>query len=226
MQGWLNLICEPEYFLPLKLYCMKNISKIIFFVICSFTVFNTEAQKTYTNPLLSSGADPWVTYQDGYYYYTNTTGRNVTLWKTKNIVDLKSAEKKVVWTPPASGPSSKQIWAPEIHRLQNKWYVYFAADSGNNFDHRMYVIENASKDPLEGKWEMKGQLNLPEDKWAIDASVFQNMGKMYVIWSGWKGDENGEQDIFIAQLKNPWTAEGKRTLISAPSLPWEKHGDL
>ena len=200
--------------------------KFIFLLFCSFTISFANAQKTYTNPLLPSGADPWVTYQDGFYYYTNTTGRNITLWKTKNIVDLKSAEKKVVWRPPATGPYSKEIWAPEIHYLQGKWYVYFAADSGNNVDHRMYVIENASKDPLEGTWEMKGELNLPDNKWAIDASVFENKGKLYVIWSGWKGDVNGEQDIFIAQLKNPWTVEGKRTLVSAPTLPWEKNGDL
>ncbi len=49
---------------------------------------------------------------------------------------------------------------------------------------------------------------------------------MYLIWSGWKGDINGEQDIFIAKMKNPWTVEGKRILLSEPSYPWEKIGDL
>ena len=147
-------------------------------------------------------------------------GRNITLWKTKNMGALKSAEKKVsLDTTRNRGCIPKTSWAPEIHYLQGKWYAYFAADSGNNFNHRIYVLENASADPLEGKWIMKGQLNLPENKWAIDASVFENKGKMYAIWSGWKDDVNGEQDIFIAQLKNPWTAEGKRTLVSAPTYP-------
>jgi GH43 family beta-xylosidase len=200
--------------------------KIIFLIISSFTINITFAQQTFTNPLLPSGADPWVTYQDGYYYYTNTTARNITLWKTKNMGDLKDAEKKVVWTPPPAKPYSKELWAPEIHYLQGKWYVYFAADSGNNFAHRIYVLENKSKDPLQGTWTMKGELNLPENKWAIDASVFENKGKMYVIWSGWKGNVNGEQDIFIARLKKPWTAEGKRTLVSAPTYQWETNGDL
>ena len=200
--------------------------KFILLLLIALTVRTANAQKTYTNPLLPSGADPWVIYQDGYYYYTNTTGRTITLWKTKNVVDLKSAEKKVVWTPPSTGPYSKEIWAPEIHYLQGKWYVYFAADRGKNFDHRMYVIENSSKNPLEGTWEMKGQLNLLENKWAIDASIFENKGKLYVIWSGWKGDKNGEQDIFIAQMKDPWTVESKRTLVSAPTYSWEKYGDL
>ncbi len=62
------------------------------------------AQQTFTNPLLPSGADPWCTYKDGYYYYTNTTGGDITIWKTKNISDLAEAEKKIVWTPPSKGP--------------------------------------------------------------------------------------------------------------------------
>ena len=191
-----------------------------------FAISICYAQQTFTNPLLPSGADPWVTYHDGYYYYTNTTGRNITIWKTKNISDLKSAEKKVVWTPPSTGPYSKEIWAPEIHFLQGKWYVYFAADSGNNSNHRLYVLENASKDPLEGNWTMKGKLITPDDKWAIDGSVFEHKGKMYLIWSGWKGDVNGEQDIFIAKMKNPFTVQGRRTLVSTPTYNWETIGDL
>lgn len=200
--------------------------KYFFVVLIAFTCSVSYAQNAFTNPLLPSGADPWCTYRDGYYYYTNTTGHNITIWKTKNIVDLKSAEKKIVWTPPATGPYSREIWAPEIHYLRGKWYIYFAADSGNNFNHRLYVLENASSDPLQGNWLVKGKLTTPQDKWGIDASVFENKGKIFLIWSGWKGDMNGEQDIFIAKMKNPWTVEGKRTLVSAPTYAWERNGDL
>ena len=203
-----------------------QIFKYFLVIITAFNINVSNAQQTFTNPLLPSGADPWCIYNDGYYYYTNTTGRNVTIWKTKNMGDLIKAEKKIVWTPPATGPYSKEIWAPEIHLLKGKWYIYFAADSGNNFNHRLYVLENAAKDPLRGEWTMKGKLTTPEDKWAIDASVFENKGKIYLIWSGWKDDVNGEQDIFIAKMKNPWTVEGKRTLLSAPIYKWEQNGDL
>ncbi len=187
---------------------------------------HVHAQKTFTNPLLPSGADPWCIYQDGFYYYTNTTGRNITIWKTKNIADLPTAEKKIVWAPPKTGAYSKEIWAPEIHYFNNKWYVYFAADSGNNNDHRLYVLENESANPLQGEWIMKGELITPEDKWSIDGSVMEYKNKLYLIWSGWKGDTNGEQDIFIAAMKNPWTVEDKRTLISSPQYNWELNGDL
>jgi GH43 family beta-xylosidase len=184
------------------------------------------SQSTFTNPLLPSGADPWITFHSGFYYYMNTTGRNLTIWKTRDPVDLRDAEKKVVWSPPAEGPYSRDIWAPELHFLEGKWYIYFAADAGTNQTHRLWVLENSSDDPLQGEWTMKGKIADPFDKWAIDGSVFENRGRMYLIWSGWEGDENGTQSIYIARMKNPWTIEGKRARISTPEYPWEKVGDL
>ena len=184
------------------------------------------ASSTFTNPLLTSGPDPWVISHDGYYYYMNTTRTNLTIWKTRDITDLEHAEKKVVWTAPPAGPYSHDIWAPELHYVAGKWYIYFAADAGTNQTHRIFVLENPSADPLDGEWTMKGQLKDATDKWAIDASVFENRGKLYLIWSGWEGDENGTQNIYIARLKNPWTIEGPRSKISTPEFPWEEVGDL
>jgi GH43 family beta-xylosidase len=105
------------------------------------------SKSDFTNPLLPVGPDPWVIYHDNYYYYMNTTGKNLTIWKTKDITDLKGAEKKVVWTPPPTGPYSHEIWAPELHFLNSKWYIYFAADAGTNPTHRIYVLENSASDP-------------------------------------------------------------------------------
>ncbi len=181
---------------------------------------------TFTNPLLPSGPDPWVTSYKGTYYYMNTTGVNLTLWATPDITDLAHAQKKIVWTPPATGPYSHEIWAPEIHRFDDKWYIYFTADALHNETHRIYVIENSSEDPMQGEWTFKGQVTDRTDKWAIDPSAFELNGQKYLIWSGWKGDTDGEQDIYIAHLKNPWTIDSKRTLLSQPQYPWEQVGDL
>jgi GH43 family beta-xylosidase len=186
----------------------------------------TQSSTTFTNPLLPAGADPWCIYKNGFYYYTHTTGRNITIWKTKTIAGLDTAQKKIVFTPPPTGPYSKELWAPEIHFLNNKWYIYFAADSGNNISHRMWVLENESADPLQGKWKMKGKLTTPGDKWSIDGSIFEHKKQLYFIWSGWEGDVNGYQNIYIAKMKNPWTLENKRSKISSPELEWEVHGDL
>ncbi len=179
----------------------------------------------FTNPLLPSGADPWVTFHDGYYYYMNTTQRNLTIWKTRDITDLRNAGKQVVWTAPADGPYSHDVWAPELHFLRGAWYIYFAADAGDNTTHRLWVLENTSADPTTGTWTMKGQITDKTNRWAIDPSVIELSGKLYMIWSGWEGAVNGTQNIYIAKLRNPWTVKGKRLKLSTPTYPWEKVGD-
>src|SRR6185437_4847744 len=178
------------------------------------------------NPLLPTGPDPSVVFRDGFYYYMNTTSDNLTIWKTRDITDLKHAEKKVVWTPPATGPYSKQIWAPELHFLQGKWYIYFAADDGVEENHHLWILENSSSDPLTGTWQMKGKLADSGDNWAIDPTVFDNHGATYLLWAGWEDHVNrGVTNIYISQLKNPWTMEGPRVQLSTPLYPWEKVGD-
>ena len=218
-----------ERYLILCSYNKQTVKPTSLFILTLFVSLLSgiaHAQQTFTNPLLPSGADPWCIYKNGYYYYTNTLGNRIDIWRTKSIAALATAERKTVWTPPASGPYSKEIWAPEIHFLQGKWYIYFAADSGNNVGHRLWVIENSSPDPLQGEWKVKGKLVTPEDKWSIDGSVFEYNRTQYLIWSGWQGDVNGQQNIYIAKMKNPWTVDDKRTLVSAPMYSWEKNGDL
>jgi len=189
-------------------------------------IVQVSVAQTFKNPLLPSGADPWSIYKDGYYYYTHSMQNKLVIWKTKSLADLKTAEKKTIFVPPAGTAYSKELWAPEIHFIAGKWYVYFAADDGQNKNHRMYVLENSAKDPLKGSWVFKGKVADETNKWAIDGSVFNYQNQLYMVWAGWEGDINKKQEIFIAKMKNPWTIEGKRHKISSPQFDWEKHGDL
>lgn len=185
-----------------------------------------KSTRKFTNPVFSSGADPWIIHMAGLYYYTSTSGRNLYIRAGKNLDELAKSEMNVIWTPPGGTSYSKEIWAPELHFINNKWYMYFAADNGENRNHRMYVIENSSANPLEGSWEFKGKVADTNDKWAIDGSVFEFRKILYMIWSGWEGDVNGQQNIYIAKLKNPWTIDGQRVMISSPTYRWETIGDL
>ena len=204
----------------------RNIALLSFFILINISGWSQENENNFTNPLLPSGADPWSIYKDGYYYYTHTVGDRIIIWRTTDLSTLKTAERKTIFVPPPNTLYSKQLWAPEIHFINNKWYVYFAADNGNNNNHRLYVLENSSPDPFQGIWNFKGKIFDPSDKWAIDGSVFIYRRQLYMIWSGWEGDQNGSQDIYIAKMKNPWTIEGKRVRISSAVYDWEKHGDL
>lgn len=198
--------------------------QIILIFLIGFIGYSQE--NTFTNPLKSSGPDPYSTYNNGYYYYTNTEQNKLVLWKIRSLANISAAEKKEIWIPPVGTAYSHAIWAPEIHKIEGKWYMYFAADDGNNKNHRMYVLENTSEDPFKGKWNFKGKIAAWPDRWAIDGNVFEYENELYMIWSGWEGNTNGQQNIYIAKMKNPLEIEGRRVLLSEPNYNWEKQGDL
>lgn len=182
------------------------------------------ADKTFMNPIKSSGPDPWVIQQGAYYYYTQTSGNKLSIWKSQYVADLSEASEVTIWTAPTdkSLGYNADIWAPELHFLDNKWYLYFAGDNnGDNATHRIYVLENSSADPTSNTWEFKGKVADPEDKWAIDQTVFTYKGVDYMAWSGWPGDADVQQCIYIAKLANPYTIEGHRVMIAQPKYTWE-----
>src|SRR4051812_24030235 len=139
---------------------------------------------TFTNPVLTSGPDPWVVQKNGTYYYTYTQGSKLVILETKNMSELASARRYEVWTPPAGTVYSKNVWAPELHEINGKWYFYFAADDGSNANHRMYVVENSSPTPVEGIWEFKGKVADSTNQWAIDGTILEYNGQLYMLWSG------------------------------------------
>lgn len=199
--------------------------KLLLLIVISGCQVDAFPQETFTNPLLPSGPDPWSIYVDGYYYYTHSMQNRIVIWKTNNLANLKEAEEKTIFQPPPGKEYSKELWAPEIHYIDGVWYAYFAADDGNNDNHRMYVLRN-KRNPMVDEWEFLGQIKGMTDNWAIDGSVFTHQKQLYMVWSGWEGDKNGRQDIFIAKMKNPWTVQGDRVKLSSPEYDWERNGTL
>lgn len=178
------------------------------------------------NVIAPEGADPWIIrHSDGRYYAMVTTGVNLTLIRSDTISGLGGGETKVVWEPARGDTEGKNIWAPEIHFLEGKWYIYAAADNGKNARHRMFAFENPSADPFEGRFVLKGKVHDPAvDRWAIDGTVLSLNKRLYFIWSGWEGTRDVRQDLYIAPMSNPWTLAGPRVKISEPTFDWEKRG--
>lgn len=180
------------------------------------------ARETFTNPLLPSGPDPWVTRHGDIYYYMHTLGDRLAIWKTRDIADLANAEQKTVWTPPVEGPNAISIWAPELHRIGGKWYIYYsAAASGHDDDaHRgVFVLENASDDPLTGEWVDRGRVNTAHT--GIDGTTFEYQGQRYFAYSPYVGPDSV---LAVARMTNPWTLAGPESNIARPDLAWERQG--
>jgi GH43 family beta-xylosidase len=183
------------------------------------------ADLMFTNPIVAPGADPWVVlWKDAYYLCQSGVGGSVWVTRSQRLPNLGRGDRRSVWTPPSGTAWSKEIWAPELHYLQGKWWIYVAADDGDNANHRMYVLEGDVEDP-QAPFTFKGKIAAPTDRWAIDATVLEMPGgKLFLIWSGWEGTNNVAQHLYLAPMSNPWTISGERVRISSPELAWETRG--
>ncbi len=180
-----------------------------------------DPEKELLSPLLGGGADPWFYQQDGKYYYCYSLGNGVGVKTSDRLANLFTAEGRRVYTAPENTAFSCNYWAPELHNIGGRWYIYVAADDGENENHRMYVL---SCDSPTGDFEMEGKIAAPSDRWAIDGTVLQLEEKLWFIWSGWEGDENGRQDLYIAPMDSPTHICGERALLCKPDKKWEQNG--
>lgn len=181
--------------------------------------------ETFTNPLVISqdAADPWMVYHAGFYYFTATLDPSggIWVWKSRTLAGLDSGTKVKVHTPD-SAQRGKQIWAPELHFINNRWYIYYTASDGVDENHRLYVLESGGRDPL-GPYSFKARIYDPaHDGWALDPSVFRapGDGRLYLLWVAHvPGNGNG---IRIAPMSNPWTVAGESALIAQANYNWER----
>jgi GH43 family beta-xylosidase len=183
-------------------------------------------QPRFANPICEQ-ADPWITQHDGHYVACFSEGnRGIAIHVSDRLTAL--GPKHVVWTAPANGPASLEVWAPEAHFIQGRWYIYFAASDGQNRNHRVWVLQSAGQDPL-GTYTLHGPLYTGDDpnmksanRWAIDLTQFELDGRRYAVWSGWPGDDD-VQYLYIAPMKDPLTMAVPRTRLCAnDDYVWER----
>lgn len=185
-------------------------------------------------PLIMNRADPWIyRHSDGFYYFAATLPEYnaIELRKAATLTGLADAQAKIVWTKHEAGKLSQLIWAPELHFIDGKWYIYFAAawlDQPINgiFDHRMFVLETDASDPLEGNWIEKGQLVTNWESFSLDATTFEHGGCRYLVWAQKDSDVPGHSNLYIAKMDTPWSIEGRQVCLTKPELDWECVGFL
>lgn len=159
-------------------------------------------------------ADPSVIRVNSTYISAETEGGRIYIRTASSVDGLSGAVRQQVWGNPNNWA---EVWAPELIKDGSTYYIYFTAGAGSA--HRMYVIQSQS--PNTG-YSQAAPLSLPDNKWAIDGTAFIYNGQRWFVWSGWVGDTNGEQTLFIARMSSPTTVTGARYVISQPREWWEK----
>ncbi|MEW7313630.1 family 43 glycosylhydrolase [Buttiauxella gaviniae] len=191
-------------------------------------------QEQWPNPFIEQRADPFILqHDDGYYFIASVPEYDrLEIRRAAKLNELPNAEPVVVWRKPAHGPMSELIWAPELHHIDGKWYIYFAAthtqelDQLNMFQHRMFALECADADPLSGKWVEKGQVKTQFDSFCLDATTFKHQGKQWYLWAQKDPNIAGNSNIYLTELETPWAIKGNPVMLSKPELDWECRGFL
>ncbi|MFE2016568.1 family 43 glycosylhydrolase [Streptomyces sp. NPDC059499] len=182
----------------------------------------------YRNPLVEQRADPHITrHTDGRYSFTASAPEydRIILRSSRTLRGLSTAEEAVIWTRHTTGDMAAHIWAPELHRIGGKWYVYFAsAPADDVWRIRIWVLENASADPFRGTWTEKGQLTTAWDTFSLDAHTFTHRGDRYLVWAQHEPGLDSNTGLFLSRMAGPWKLTGPQIRLSTPEYDWERVG--
>ncbi|TPX16869.1 uncharacterized protein E0L32_003431 [Thyridium curvatum] len=180
-------------------------------VLCLLVDFSTAATK------IRDGADPSIIKVGDNYFSVESAGGGIWVRKATSLLGLGAdgVERKKVWS---DSTNLGEVWAPEISMDSGKTWIHFAAGTGPA--HRMYAI---SSDTPDGTYSSHTKVNLPDDRWAIDGTLFIFEGQRWFVWSGWSGETSGGmQNLYICKMSSPTQSTGGRFIISQPKETWEQ----
>ena len=190
-----------------------------------------------------NGGDPFIVEDETGVYYTFTTGGGVDIRKIKSFDDTTVLEQKTVYWCGNDG-IIKDIWAPEIHKIGDKWYIIACGvfdksvvpegtmpKANKKTEHDDYyrygfILESKTED-IMGEYEFKGYL-APDGMNNIDGTYLQKDGKLYYVCSAYL--DVAHQCIYMTEMENPYTLKTdengnhKSVMLSQPQYSWEKKG--
>lgn len=220
------------------------ISSLLAFFTAILSLFGISTDPNENEPIdLYHGGDPYIIEHNDETYYTFTTGGGIDIRKIKSFNDTEIIEQKTVFWVGDNG-TIKDIWAPEIHFINGKWYIISCAVFNSETvqrglmpeetvhtehdDYMRYTFVLESKtDDIFGEYTFKGIL-APGGMNNIDGTYLKHNGKLYFVTSSYKAV--AYQCLTITEMENPYTLktdnEGNSltTLISSPELKWETQG--
>lgn len=194
---------------------------------------NNYLHTPWNTPFIAQRADPYVLRESGWWYFTGSVPEydRIALRRADSLEGLRDAEEVVVWRRHEKGVMSKHVWAPELHRVDGRWYIYFAAGQvENRWKIRPWVLRCESDDPLAGPWVECGMLERADgDKFSfrdfsLDMTTFEHRGRRYCVWAEKTSFGKKISNLFIAEMADALTLRTPQMLLTAPTYAWERHG--
>lgn len=188
----------------------------------------------FNEPWILQRADPYILrHTDGQYYFTATVPEydRLVLRRSSTLAGLANAPETEIWHKHESGVQSEHIWAPELHFLDGKWYIYYSAsDKDDIWALRPYVLVCEDRDPVTGRWTELGKMKRADEDpfsfedFSLDATVFGNHGKRYYVWAEKVGTGKKISNLYIAEMERPDKLRTVQVLLTGPDYDWERVG--
>lgn len=187
----------------------------------------------WNTPFIAQRADPYVLNQGGKWYFTASMPEydRIALRAADSLEGLRDAAETVVWRAHESGDMSQHIWAPELHFLDGRWYIYFAASRKDDiWALRPWVLRCEGDDPVVGPWVECGMLKRADGDefsftdFSLDMTVFEHNQRRYCVWAEKVSVGRKISNLYIAEMADPLTLKTPQMLLTSPSYAWERHG--
>ena len=195
---------------------------------------NNKTTVKYNEPWILQRADPYVyRHSNGWYYFTASipTYDYIAIRRAKTLSELPTATEHIIWRKHESGPMSEHIWAPEIHYIFGKWYIYFAGGEKEDvWNIRPYVLECQGDDPINDPWIERGKMQCADHDefsfraFSLDATVLESKGEYYYIWAEKVGVGKQISNLYIAKMENGCKLSTAQVLLTTPDYDWERNG--
>ena len=183
-------------------------------------------------PFIEQRADPYIyRHTDGSYYFTASVPAydRIVLRRAETLLGLAEAKEKTVWMKHESGEMSWHIWAPELHYLDGKWYLYFAAGERDSmWKIRPFILECQGQDPMADAWVERGKMKRARDDiysfeaFSLDATIFENKGERYYVWAEKVSVGVQISNLYISRMESPTKLATAQVLLTTPDYDWER----
>ncbi|WVF69722.1 hypothetical protein IAT40_004501 [Kwoniella sp. CBS 6097] len=177
----------------------------------------------FTQPLRASGPDPFVVYDTdtSSYLFMQTHGSVIKLTSAPTLGEtgVFSNEKDVLTKDQADVIGRGGIWAPEIHKIDGKWHIYFTVEGKE-----VWVVSGGAK-----PYDAYSNPTRLFDHYGIDGTVLKTGSGNYFVWCCHSGDVSDNKidgsSICISPLTAPNTIDQDNVaVISRPEGTWEQDG--
>lgn len=171
--------------------------------------------------------DPYILTENGVCYLYGTTGGSSSWSGKAQGFDVYVSEdgenfiKKPVFRPNPSFWSDENYWAPEVHKIGGKFFMF--ASFFRKGEHRKSHILVC--DTPDGTFVPLPAPLTPENWDCLDATYFEEDGKKYTIFCHeWTQCKDGE--MVLAELDENLSIKGQvRVLFRASQAPWTRGFD-